>query len=197
MSYNIDSITNDCYPNSTVLINKMNITDETILSEVEALITTVKIAELEEKPIAGNFDFKHYCEMHFYIYNELYDWAGKIRTINISKKATDFCSACEIEQLAKLIFNRLKSENYFKNKCFNEYVTEVVDFYVSTNYLHPFREGNGRSQRAFLTQLIRASNYNINFSEIDVDLLMIATIKSASGVTDLLYDIFSNSIKNY
>jgi cell filamentation protein len=166
-----------------------------MLADVEALITTLNIAKLEVEPIVGNFDYKHYCDIHFFIYNELYDWAGKTRTIDITKKGTVFCTADKIEQQAILIFKRLKSENYFLNKKPNDFIADIVDFYVSTNYLHPFREGNGRSQRAFLTQIIRAANYDINFSEIDVDLLMLATIKSASGVNDMLLDIFSKFIK--
>ena len=71
---------------------------------------------------------------------------------------------------------------------------EIVDFYYVTNELHPVREGNGRTQRAFLTQLIRNAGYDINFADMDIELLMIATIQSAQGVTDLLKSIFETSI---
>ncbi|MPM44153.1 Adenosine monophosphate-protein transferase VbhT [bioreactor metagenome] len=70
-----------------------------------------------------------------------------------------------------------------------------MDFYCATNDLHPFREGNGRTQRAFLTQLIRNSGYDIHWSEVDGDLLMIATIQSAQGVIDLLRQVMRGSIK--
>ncbi len=196
MNYSIDSINEDCYPNTTVLRNKFGILNEEELSQVEALISTVKIAQLEETPITGSFDFKHYCDIHYYIFSELFDWAGKVRTVDISKKGTNFCLAKDIEQQARLVFDRLKMKNWFKNERHNEFVKDIVDLYILTNDLHPFREGNGRAQRAFITQLIREANYTINFSQIDVDLLMIATIKSAAGVYDLLFEIFSNSIKN-
>ena len=61
--------------------------------------------------------------------------------------------------------------------------------------IHPFREGNGRTQRIFIAQLIRFGGYDINFSEIDSDELMIATIQAANGVTDNLERVFSESIK--
>lgn len=70
----------------------------------------------------------------------------------------------------------------------------IVDFYCVTNMLHPFREGNGRTQRIFITQLIRLNGYNIDFSEIDRDELMIATIQAAQGIEDHLRDIFSEAI---
>ncbi len=78
---------------------------------------------------------------------------------------------------------------------FEDFIDNIVDFYCSTNMLHPFREGNGRTQRIFIAQLIRFCGYDINFSEIDTDELMVATIHSANGITDYLKDIFSNHIK--
>ena len=71
---------------------------------------------------------------------------------------------------------------------------EIVDFYRVTNDLHPFREGNGRTQRVFLAQLIRNAGYDINWAEVDGDLLMIATIQSAQGVTDLLKKILIEAV---
>ena len=68
------------------------------------------------------------------------------------------------------------------------FVEEITDFYCTTNYLHPFREGNGRTQRAFLTQLIRSA-------EVDGDLLMITTIQAGQGVTDLLRQVLGEAIK--
>ena len=115
--------------------------------------------------------------------------------VNISKKGTDFCPAGEIEPQAKLIFDRLKEQDYFKGLPHDTFVEEITDFYCTTNYLHPFREGNGRTQRAFLTQLIRSAGHDLNWSEVDGDLLMIATIQAAQGVTDLLRQVLGEAIK--
>ena len=76
MSYSIDALTDNCYEGTTCLINKLNITDEETLKNVEAAITFAKISELEQTPIDGNFDFEHYKSIHKYIFEELYDWAG-------------------------------------------------------------------------------------------------------------------------
>ena len=88
-----------------------------------------------------------------------------------------------------------KKLNYFKGIDFDNFVDEIVDVYCDTNYIHPFREGNGRTQRVFITQLIRYNGYDIKFSEIDTDYLMLATIQSANGVTDYLKEIFREHIK--
>ena len=97
--------------------------------------------------------------------------------------------------MCKACFNRLEKANYFKGVSRAKFVEEIVDLYGTTNFLHPFREGNGRIQRIFISKLIKYNGYEFNFSNINPDLLMIATIKVANDVTDDLYNIFNNEIK--
>ncbi len=151
---------------------------------------------MERNFISYSFDFEHYKQIHRYLFEDLYDWAGKVRTVDISKKGTNFTPAENIETVANACFDRLKSHNYFRNVDFEDFVENIVDFYCSTNMLHPFREGNGRTQRIFIAQLIRFCGYDINFSEIDTDELMVATIHSANGITDYLKEIFKAHIKH-
>jgi len=195
MGYSIDTITADCYEGTSCLINKFGITDDKQLSLIEGQITFAKGSELERNPIKGNFDFEHYKAIHKYLFDEIYEWAGKIRTVDMSKKGTNFAKANEIEKLADACFLRLKSKNYFKRQEFDEFISNIVDFYCVTNMLHPFREGNGRTQRIFISQLIRYSGYDINFSSINTDDLMSATIHAANGIDDFLKEIFKNAIQ--
>ena len=141
-----------------------------------------------------SFDFAHYKAVHRFLFADLYDWAGQVRTVNISKKGTNFCPAKDVEKQADLIFKRLQDRKYLRGLSHDTFVEEITDFYCSTNYLHPFREGNGRTQRTFLTQLIRNAGYELNWSEVDGDLLMIATIQSAQGVMDLLQQLLNEAI---
>ena len=94
-----------------------------------------------------------------------------------------------------MIFGRLGEKKFFCGLSREAFVNEFTDFYCLTNYLHPFREGNGRTQRIFLSQLIDHAEYRLNWADIDGDLLMIATIQSAHGVTDLLHNIFEEAIR--
>lgn len=196
MSYSITTLTDDYYEGTSCLINKFNIQNEEQLAKLEAGITLAKTAELERNPISHTFDFEHYKQIHKYLFEDLYEWAGKIRTVDISKKGTMFTSAENIETIANACFDRLKDNNYFKDFVFEDFIDNIVDFYCSTNMLHPFREGNGRTQRIFIAQLIRFNGYEINFSEIDTDELMVATIHSANGITDYLRELFKNHIKH-
>lgn len=194
MSYSIDTISANCYEGTSCLINKLNIRDEEKLNFVESQITIHKTAELANIENFGNFDFLHYKAIHKYLFNELYDWAGEIRTVNMSKKGTNFVDINDIESVASACFKRLKDNNYYKNQNFSDFIDDIVDFYCTTNMLHPFREGNGRTQRVFISQLIQLNGYSINFDKIDTDELMMATIAAANGITDNLKRIFENAI---
>ena len=86
MSYKITASSDNCYEGTTCLINKLDIRDEKVLVETETAITFAKASMLEENPIDGSFDFAHLKEIHKFLFCDLYDWAGEIRTVDISKK---------------------------------------------------------------------------------------------------------------
>ena len=194
MSYSIDTIAEDCYEGTSCLINKLGIKDDKRLKAFEAAITLAKASELEANPIAGGFDTVHYKAIHKYLFEDIYEWAGEYRTVNMSKRGTSFADADKIAALMEACFKRLHDKDYFRNCAFDEWIENIVDFYQVTNTIHPFREGNGRTQRLFITQLIRYNGYDIDFSKVDTDALMIATIQAANGVKDNLIKIFSESI---
>lgn len=74
-----------CYPNSEVLINKLNITNQKELQQAEMKITAIRLQELQKNPIKGRYDFAHLKAIHHYIFQDLYEWAGKERTVEIGK----------------------------------------------------------------------------------------------------------------
>ena len=194
MSYSIDAITNGCYENTTCLINKFDIRDEEKLKKVEADITFAKATILESNPISDKFDLEHYKAIHRFLFEDIYDWAGSFRTVDMAKKGTSFCSEDQLDDVAKNCFGRLAENNLFSDLDRDEFVDAIVDFYCVTNMLHPFREGNGRTQRIFISQLIHHNGYDFDFSDIDSDDLMIATIQAANGVTDFLKQLFDENI---
>ena len=195
MAYSVDSISADCYEGTTCLINKFNIRDEAKLAELEAMITLAKTSELEQGALKDGFNENDYKIIHRQLFDTLYDWAGEYRTIDISKKGTAFAKQEDIPELLTNYFKRLKSMDYFRGLPFDDYIEEIVDIYCTTNYIHPFREGNGRTQRVFLSQLVRYNGFEIHFSKIGTDDLMLATIHSAHGVVDYLREIFKEHIK--
>ena len=174
-----------------MLTNKFGIRDNAKLLKAEIEITQEAAARWDQTPQCSSFDFAHYKEIHKHLFHDLYDWAGQMRDVDISKKGTKFCPHNEIESQAGRLFTRLQNEDSLRGLEKDLFINEFVDLYVSTNYLHPFREGNGRTQRLFLSQLARNAGFRLNFSDIDIDVLMIATIQAAHGVVDRLKEVFT------
>ena len=110
--------------------------------------------------------------------------------VNLSKKGTQFCPVEEIPRVSAAIFKRLAQNNLLCGLARNDFIAALVDLYQRTNELHPFREGNGRTQRVFLAQLAQHAGYQLDFSCIDPDELMVATIWSAQGVDTMLRQLF-------
>lgn len=195
MAYSLDSISDGCYENTTVLINKFDIRDENQLNALEQSITSVLIAKASMEIAFENVDFEFYKSLHKYVFSDIYKWAGEIRKVNISKKVSNFCPAEKVEENGLRIFNNLRKAKFLKDLEDDEFINKFVELYCELNYLHPFREGNGRIQRLFLSMLLKHNGKKIDFAEIDEDLFMIATIKSISGDIFLLQDIFKKHIK--
>ena len=195
MSYSTDATTVDCYEGTTVLINKLNIRDEKQLCETEGIITGLKASELMAQPLKPGFDFEDYKQLHKYLFEMLYEWAGEVRTISITKSATRFVPAESIAQNGKSIFERLRSLDYFTALPGDEFILQIADLYNTINLLHPFREGNGRTQRVFFFQLIHNAGYEIEYDDLNSDLFMIGTIQAASGVRDNLIEFFKTAIR--
>ena len=195
MGYSITSSNDNCYPNTNVLINKLGIKNQKQLDENEILITSIKSLEIELNSKIQEPNFEYYCNLHYLLFNEIYDWAGKLRTINVSKLKTVFCPHEQIESMAISIFKRLKEMDYFKKCNKSELICEFADLYNSLNYLHPFREGNGRVERLYFIQLARWINRKLDFSKIDSDRMMIATIHASAGTMDYLESIFAEALE--
>lgn len=194
MAYSIESSSDNCYEGTTCLINKLDIRDEEKLEKVEAAIVLGKATLLDQQPIQGDFDFDHYKRIHRFLFEDLYDWAGQIRNVELSKKGTAFVPVDEIEPCADACFKRLQK---FQGAELNQHelAMEVADFYHTVNMLHPFREGNGRTQRVFFSQWVQEIGYHLNLTAVDPDEFMFATIYAAQGVMDQLVDCFEKMIQ--
>ena len=195
MVYSLETLSDSCYDNSNVLINKFDIRDEEQLNQIEQSITSALIARAFVEIPFRNVDFNFYKMLHKYVFSDIYDWAGKVRNVNMSKKGTVLCEFTQIENTGIRLFERLKKTRYLKIFSKEEMLDELTDIYCILNYLHPFREGNGRIQRLFISMLVQNMGYKLDFSKIDKDLFMIATIKSANGDIFMLKDILMENMK--
>lgn len=192
--YSLEGSQDSCYPDTTVLVNKLNIRSQELLTKAESMLVTSCSVRLEKTLKFENVDFEYYKNLHGQMFGDLYEWAGTVRIINISKKGTVFCNFNEIDKIGTLKFERLKKQNYLIGLSNEKFLDELTDLYHELNMLHPFREGNGRTLRLFVTLLVRNTDRDINFNCIDNDLLTIATIRAAQGDKSLLRSVFEELV---
>ncbi len=183
-----------CYPNSNVLKNKLNITDSEQLNHAEREITAMKILYLKKNPVVGNFDFQHLKAIHYAIFSDIFNWAGKTRTVNIAK-GNMFCLSQYLDHYADTIFAKLKSENYLLEVP-REDIPEKLAYYLSEiNVLHPFREGNGRTQRLMIEYLAGINGFYVDYSRVSrhdmIEASAFAFIKDYDKIDQMFYDITS------
>lgn len=168
-----------CYPGTHVLRNKADIRDQDQLDEFEQLMFDSRATE--ELP-SGDLDFEHYRSLHRHFFQDVYDWAGEIRTIRTGKGQNWFCYPEFIETEAKRLFNRLTERAYLANTDDENAFAEGAAWFLSElNALHPFREGNGRIQLVFLTMLARNAGYELDDDNLRPAPFMEAMIVSFSG----------------
>ena len=168
-----------CYERSNVLINKPGIRDSQRLADYERKKSSMRLLELAGSPARGNLDYKHLKKIHKAIFQDIYEWAGKERTVDIAKSNL-FCRAMFLNDMASDIFRKYAEENYLLG-CTKKEICERLAFYLGEiNALHPFREGNGRSQREFIRCAAAAAGYELNWSCVEPEAMMEASIESSS-----------------
>ena len=179
-----------CYSNTNILINKLNIKDIELLQKYEAKITAAKLLSLRQKGIIGNFDVKHVKDIHLYLFEDIYPFAGKFRTENIGKGEFRFAEWQYIEPELNKLLEKLKTENYLSGLD-KENMAQRLAYYMSElNVLHPFREGNGRTIREFIRELALKNDYILNIMNADPSEFLEASIKSIVETDDLSALIF-------
>ena len=166
------------YANSTVLINKLDLRDQGKLDAFEAEISNARAAEpLPE----GKLDFLHYCAVHHHLFQDVYDWAGKVRAVRISKGGNPFCFPEQIDAQAAKLFGELKAANHYKGLSAASFAGKAAHFLSELNVIHAFREGNGRSQLTFFGLLASAAGHPAKFSKLDPEAMLLAMIASFDG----------------
>ena len=166
-----------CYPNTDILKNRLNIHDQKQLLKAETRIVSIRLYQLYDNPVNGGFDFKHLCNIHKHIFQDIYGWAGELRTVNIAKKSL-FCLVQHMTGYAQTIFPAYYNDCMRAKDNPEEFIHVLAEHYADLNALHPFREGNGRSQREFCRELCLQCGYLFDITHTCRDEMLQASIDS-------------------
>jgi len=178
------------YPKTEILRNLFDITDQEVLLFVESAAVTKRVQELYENPIKIT-GIESLFKIHRHLFQDVYTWAGKKRNVEISKDGKQFFPTTHFENAYRfidtLISDYKKTRKNDKQKL-AEKLAEILD---NINYLHPFREGNGRTQREFLRLLALEKGLILNLNPPDnksvYDQYMEGTINSGVNIlTELI-----------
>lgn len=167
-----------CYPNSSVLKNKAGLATEVELEEFETAMTFAR----SEEPLArGRLSSSHYRKIHLHLFQDVYTWAGKDRTVRLSKGDSTFCYPEHIAAEMKRVFAWLKQQRFLTGQSLPDVARNAAHFLAELNAIHPFREGNGRTQLTFLALLADQAGHPLDLDKLDPEVTVAAMIKSFNG----------------
>lgn len=157
MAYERDNVLNykskyTLKENENVLANKLGLLDEESLQTAERMVTTYKLAKLYIDPGKQTFDVEHYCSIHRFLFDDIYPFAGEIRKENISKRIPFCLVQFILPELERVLKEARASVAKIDDR--DKLLKFITVLYSDLDIIHPFREGNGRTEREFLRQFI-------------------------------------------
>lgn len=176
-----DAVDRYTYPDTGVLINKAGITNAVDLDAFEADATAIRMFELLENPVSGAFDVDHLKQIHRHLFQDVFDWAGEFRLVDISRGASRFANFLLIETYLSKCLVQLAQEKWLMGTQPHVFTKRLAFYMGEINAVHPFREGNGRVQRLFGSQLALNAGYFIDFESVGQDQMYSAMIASFNG----------------
>lgn len=174
-----------CYPGTDVLKNIPGIRDQAALEAFEAVSTSQRS---DEALPTGRFSISHYRAIHHHLFQDVYRWAGRFRTVRIGKDTSVFCYPENIPAAMKKVFAALQAKACLRALRSDDFATEAAHFLAGLNAIHPFREGNGRSQTTFLVLLAVHGGHPVRLERLVPDRFLKAMVASFHGGERMLAD---------
>ena len=171
----------DTYHNSHVFVNKLGITDSQWLHRAEADFSLIRAEQYRNHPLPATFDLEHLKAIHRHLFSDLYEWAGEIRGYDISKGFCRFAEHEEIENHANRLYSDLATEDYLVGLRLKDILPRLAYYYDITNRIHPFPEGNGRTQRLFIEHLAANAGFEVDWSKAQAWQIVEVATQSFAG----------------
>ena len=181
------------YPGCDVLRNKLNVRDAAVLDKAERRLVAIRVREGTPK---GDFDLAHLCAIHRHLFQDLYDWAGELRRVDIAKGGHWFMPKDRIETAMGDIHHRLLDQNRLSGLSVEAFADRAGVILGDVNHLHPFREGNGRTQTQYLKQLAAQAERQIDLRKMKREEWIEASRQANDGRYEPMAACIRSMIKN-
>ena len=183
-------------PRTGILRNNVGAQTQHELDRAENGIVPLRAVQLATHPIAGRFDLQHLCAIHRHLFGDVYPFAGEVRTVNIYKAndpSSHFFPVERFEVGQAYVFGEIAADNHLQGLPIDRFVSRLAYHFDAINHLHPFREGNGRAQRAFVDQLAEHAGYQLDWTTITAAENVAASRDGVPGLRPLFDRIVSVS----
>lgn len=171
------------YPYTDVLKNKLGIHNK---DELERMERQLVLQRAREGTPAGQFDLDHLKAIHRHLFQDVYDWAGKTRTVELNKGGQQFQFRQFIEIGIADVHKRLVAWDLLKGLCQQDFAKKAAEILGDVNYVHPFREGNGRTQLLYLEQLAEQAGHPLDLTRVDPERWIEASRRSHASSYDAM-----------
>jgi cell filamentation protein len=169
-----------CYPGTTVLRNIQDIRDQASLDKFEAAIT----AQRADEPLpAGRMSVTHYKAIHHHLFQDVYVWAGRFRSVRIYKDGSAFCFPENIEEQMRRLFASLADRRSLRGLSYGQFAAAAASFLSTLIAVHPFREGNGRTQTTFLALLADQADHPLDLEKLEPRKFLAAWSRASRAMT--------------
>jgi cell filamentation protein len=179
------------YPGSEVLKNLPGLRDAAALQRFEYQRTAVRNLELQATPIRGRYDLAHLKAIHKHLFQDVDVWAGDLRTVSISKAESRFAMPELIQGYSTKVFAAIATDDFLRGLEPRAFADRLAHHFGEINAVHPFREGNGRATRAFLSQLAIDAGHRLDYSCTSTDAWIEASRASFFGDVKPASDLFA------
>ncbi len=166
-----------CYHGTTVLRNVLDLHTQEELDAFEAAATTQRA---DEPLPSGRLSVSHYCAIHRHLFQDVFTWAGKPRTIRLGKGGSAFYPE-HIRREMRALFADLRSKHHLRGLPADMFAHEAAAFLATLNAIHPFREGNGRTQTSFLALLADSAGHPLDLERLEPEPFLAAMVASFQG----------------
>ncbi len=180
------------YPGLDIMRNRLNIRQQQRLEQVAYEMTALRAATIELGPLVRGLP--HLRTIHRQLYQDIFDWAGQLREVDIYQGDTPFCHFAYIEKEGNALMQDLEEEGYLVGLEKAKFVERLAHYYCEINVLHPFRVGSGLAQRIFFEQLAIHAGYQLSWQGIEKEAWNQANQNGAMGDLTALQMIFSKVV---
>lgn len=156
-------------PGTTVLRNVVGAETADELAAAEADLSFARALQILDNPVPATNDLSEFKEIHRRLFQDVFDWAGQVRSVDVRKDvpgADFFMPVGYIESAAEICFRDLADENHLVKLDRSHFIQRLAVHYEKINYIHPFREGNGRTQRIFWNRLALRAGWQLDWRPV-------------------------------